>query len=424
MSAFLTAATIFFGSYAVIVSEKIHRTTVAAFGAVLMILFGVITQEQAIEGVDFNTIGLLVGMMIIVAISKGSGLFQYIALWFARLAKGEPMRILIYFAIITAVFSALLDNVTTVLLLVPVTFVITNNLKINPLPFLVTEILLSNIGGAATLIGDPPNIIIGSAANLSFMDFAINLGPASLIIGTVTIIIVRFIWRNSLTTTEEDKQKILSFEPKEAIKDYKLLWKSLFTLAITIGLFVAHSALHLEAATVALAGAALILLITMDDPEHCLRDVEWVTIFFFAGLFVLVKGIEEVHLIAMAAEWMLNVTGGDTTSMTLLVLWGSSIASAIVDNIPFVTAMVPLIQDLSHSISPEALSTLWWALALGADIGGNGTLVGASANLVVAGMAQKEGYKLGFKDYLKIGPALTLVAMLIATAYIWFRYLM
>ena len=421
ISTFAIALTVFVGSFAVIVSEKIHRTTIAVFGAVLMVLLGVLNQEMAIHGIDFNTLGLLVGMMVIVAISKNSGIFQYVALWFARFAKGDPMKILIYFGLITAIFSALLDNVTTVLLMVPVTFVITNHLKISPMPYLITIILLSNIGGAATLIGDPPNIIIGSAAGFSFMDFVYNLGPVVVVISAVTLLLVKFVFAKRMKTTEEAKQKILSFNPKDAITDVPLLIRSLIALGVTILLFVMHGFLHLEAATVALAGAAFLLMMTLDHPEHCLKEVEWVTIFFFAGLFVLVAGIEHVGLIEMAAEGMIDLTGGDNTKLVFATLWGGAFFSAIVDNIPFVTAMSPLIQSLGER--GFEITTLWWALALGADIGGNGSLVGASANLVVAGMAEKDGHKLGFKEFLKYGPAFTLVAMIIATAYVWFRYL-
>lgn len=419
---FLLAVGVFLASYVIIISERIHRTVVALSGAILMILLGIINQEQAIEGVDFNTLGLLIGMMIIVGVAKDSGMFQYVAIWVSKLGRGKPVPIFMLLTLTVALFSALLDNVTTVLLMIPVTFVIANNLKINPKGFLIGAILLSNIGGTATLIGDPPNILIGSAADLSFNDFLVNLAPISLVITVVTILLLRWWYRKTLVAQPGAEQSIMAFRPSEAITDAKLLVKSLIVIGLVLIGFITHSLTHLEGATIALAGAALMFLLTMNDPEHHLKEVEWTTIFFFIGLFILVVGLEHVGAIRMMAEKLLEVTGGDPTATTLTVLWGSAILSAIVDNIPFVATMIPLIQDIGV-ISGLALGPLWWALALGADIGGNATIIGASANVVVSGMAQREGHKLGFIEYLKVAVPMTTVALILCTVYVWVRYL-
>ena len=422
MNTFVAAIAIFLAAYAIIISEKVHRTVVALTGAVLMILMGILNQEQAIEGVDFNTLGLLIGMMVVVGIAKDSGMFQYVAIWASKMGRGKPLPILVLLGIITAVFSAFLDNVTTVLLMVPVTFVVANNLKLNPKPFLFSAILLSNIGGTATLIGDPPNILIGSAAGLSFNDFLVNLAPISLVVTAVTLGLLCLIFRRSLVATSEAQSAIMAFNPEEAISDRRLLVKSLIVLGIVLAGFFTHSVTHLEAATIALGGAALLLLLTMNDPEEHLRGVEWTTIFFFIGLFVLVSGLVHVGAIRLLAEKLLTLTGGDLTVTALAVLWGSAVFSAIVDNIPFVATMIPLVKDIG-AISGLSLGPLWWALALGADIGGNATIVGASANVVVSGMAEREGHRIGFMEYMKLAAPLTFVGLLLCSGYLYLRYL-
>ena len=422
MNSFLLAVLVFVVSYAIIISEKVHRTVIALAGAIVMILLGIVHQEAAIEGIDFNTLGLLIGMMVLVGIAKDSGMFQYVALMAAKVAKGKPIRIFILLGLITALFSALLDNVTTVLLMVPVTFVIANNLKLNPKPFLFSAILLSNIGGTATLIGDPPNILIGSAANLSFNDFLFNLAPISIVVILATSFMLYLIYRKDLKKANPDAaRKFLKFDPKQAITDVPLLKKSLFVIGLVLIGFLTHSATGLEGATIALGGAALLLLLTMNDPEKHLHEVEWTTIFFFAGLFVLVVGLEEVGAIHLLAEQLIVLTHGDPATTVYALLWGSAIFSAIVDNIPFVATMIPLIQNIGD-LTGIALAPLWWALALGADIGGNMTLVGASANVVVSGMAHKEGHKIGFLEYMKVAVPLTLVALIICTVYVGIRY--
>lgn len=419
---FYIAIGVFLTTYAIIISEKLHRTIVALFGATLMILLAIINQEAAIEGIDFNTLGLLIGMMVIVGIAKDSGMFQYVAIQAAKLGKGRPIPIFMLLGGIVALFSAFLDNVTTVLLMVPVTFVLTNNLKVNPKPYLIGTILLSNIGGAATLIGDPPNILIGSAANLSFNAFLVNLAPVCLVIIVATLAMLYFKYRSQLVSSGESAEAIMKFDAREAITDKPLLIKSLLVLSLVIVGFITHSITHIEGATIAMGGAALLLLLTVHDPEEHLRNVEWGTIFFFIGLFILVTGLEHVGAIRMMAEKLIEVTAGDMTATTLTILWGSAIFSAVVDNIPFVATMIPLIKDVG-AITGLPLGPLWWALALGADIGGNATLVGASANVVVSGIASREGHKIGFWEYMKVAIPLTVVGLLIATVYMYVRYL-
>ena len=374
--ALIVGILIFTISYITIVSEKINRTIVALLGAVLMILFQVVSQESA-----FNTLGLLIGMMIIVNIIKRTGLFQYLAIKTAKISKGDPLKIIVYFSIITAIASGLLDNVTTILLIVPVSLVISDTLKINPLPFIIAEILTANIGGAATLIGDPPNIMIGSFTGFSFTDFVINLAPLMLIIFIVTIMIIKFIYRKTLIVTDEAKAKILAMDEKLAIRDKRLLIKSLIVLFITITGFSLAEQIGLESATVAIFGAAALLLISRIEPEEILSEVEWGTIFFFGGLFILVGALESIGVISILAEKLLTLTKGDLNITTLIVLWMSAILSAFLDNIPYVATMIPLVNEM-ESLSQFNFEPVWWALSIGACLGGNGTIIGASANVV------------------------------------------
>ncbi|MFH1536989.1 MAG: ArsB/NhaD family transporter [Patescibacteria group bacterium] len=424
-AAHVTAALlIFLACYGLIISEKIHRTIVALLGASLLIIVGIFldfyNQHEAVSAIDFNTIGLLVGMMIIVEILKHTGLFQYIAIKSAKLVKGKPWGIMVVFAGITAIASAFLDNVTTVLLMVPITIVICDHLKISPKPFLLVEILMSNIGGAATLIGDPPNILIGSAANLSFNDFLLNLGPVILIISILVIPIFKWKYHKQIQTKEEYQNELLKLKEEECIKNPKLLKKALIVLGLVILGFFFHGFLGLEAATIAIFGAALLLLIENDNIEKALEGIEWTTIFFFIGLFVLVGGLESTGVISWAASGILNLTQNNFVYTSLIILWGSAIFSAFVDNIPFVATMIPLVQDMGSTFSD--LTPMWWALALGACLGGNGALVGASANLVVAGMSEKAGHKISFIEFLKIGFFIMIFTVAIANIYLWLRY--
>ena len=419
--------------YAAIMMEKFNRAVLSILGAGLMILSGVLTQEAAIRGIDFNTIGLLTGMMVIVAISQKTGMFQYVAIRAAKAAGGRPWGILVMLAIVTAVFSAFLDNVTTVLLIAPVTLLITDALGVNPYPFLFSQILASNIGGTATLIGDPPNIMIGSQARLSFYDFLLNLTPIIPVIMLVTLGLIWLLFGRSMRATPEAQKLIMEFNEREAIEDAALLRKCLLVLALVIGGFTAAHALHLEPATIALFGAALLLLLqTWGQDLHAkdkafegvMAEVEWTTIFFFVGLFVIVTGVERVGVIAWLAHKTLALTGGDFNATAAAILWISAIASAVIDNIPFVATMIPLIQNMAPSFGgPEAIEPLWWALALGACLGGNGSLIGASANLIVAGFAQRAGHPIGFLQFTRHAFALMLVSIVISHAYLYLRYL-
>ncbi|MDD2422091.1 MAG: ArsB/NhaD family transporter [Heliobacteriaceae bacterium] len=416
------AVAIFLVTYAVIISEKIHRMVIAMFGAALMLVLGVLNQEAAVLAIDFNTLGLLIGMMLIVSITRRTGVFEYLAVKAAKAVGGKPAGIMVMLCVITAIASALLDNVTTVLLIVPVTFSITRELDLNPVPFLIAEVLSSNIGGTATLIGDPPNIMIGSAVGLTFNDFLFNLAPVAVVIQAVILVILYFLFRGQFAVSPAAQKKILALNENEQIKDFLLLKQSLSILALTVAGFVLHGWLGLESATIALTGAMLLLIITKEEPEDVLLHVEWPTIFFFIGLFIVVGGLENVGVITWIAEKSLAVTGGNPGATVGLVLWLSAIASAFVDNIPFVATMIPLLKTMGQ-MTTLPMDTLWWSLALGACLGGNGTIIGASANVIVAGLAEKSGYPLSFRGFMKIGFPLMLLSVLLAHGYIWLRYL-
>ena len=420
------AVVIFVAAYALIISEKVHRTIVGIFGAMLMIIFGILDQETAIHHIDFNTLGLLMGMMIIVNVTSETGLFNFLAIWAAKKVKARPVHLLVALSIITAVCSALLDNVTTVLLTVPITFSITQQLKVDVKPFLISQILSSNIGGTATLIGDPPNIMIGSAVGLSFMDFVNNVTLVSIIIFIVVEALLVALYGSKLKTQPELQDKVMRLDETSQITDSALLKKCLGVIFFTIGMFVLHSTLHLETATAALTGAGLLLLITFTRNEamiaKALSKVEWLAIFFFAGLFVLVGALVETGVIKMLAEEAMKITGGDSSATAILVLWMSAFASAFIDNIPFVATLIPLIQDMG-AMGMSNLEPIWWSLALGACLGGNGTLIGASANVVVASMASQRGKPISFIDFMKIALPVMTLTIAISNVYIWLRYL-
>lgn len=420
------AGIIFILMYVVIVSEKIHRTVAAMLGAVLMMLVGILDQDTALHHVDFNTLGLLVGMMVLVGVTSHTGLFDYVAIKAAKVAKAEPRRIMVYLGIITAVFSGFLDNVTTVLLMVPVTFSITRKLHLNPMPFLLTQIIASNVGGTATLIGDPPNIMIGSAVKeLTFMMFIENLAPIAIIDLIVVIILMEFIYKKGLNTTPELKAELMKMDENKALKDRKLLSRSLFVLALVILGFFTHSLIHIESSLIALSGGFLLLLLAGGSHhlvETTMKSVEWATIFFFIGLFIAVGGLIETGIISDLAKEAVALTGGDVTATSLLVLWLSALVSSVLDNIPFVATMIPLIQNMG-AMGVSNLEPVWWSLALGACLGGNGTLVGASANLIVAGLAAERGVKITFINYFKIGFPIMLLTIALSTVYVYIRYL-
>ncbi|MCX7747451.1 MAG: ArsB/NhaD family transporter [Clostridia bacterium] len=414
--------TIFILTYVFIIWEKFDRAVVALSGAALMILFKILQQEDAFREIDFNTIGLLIGMMIIVMITKRSGIFEYLAVKLVKLAKADPFKIIILLSLATGLLSALLDNVTTILLILPVTLSIAEDLKINPVPFIIAEVFASNVGGTATLIGDPPNILIGSAVGFSFTDFLINDAVIAIPMLFLTTLIFAFVYRKKLITGEEVKKKVMAFDEKEFLKDKTLMIKSIAVLGVVIILFLFHSVLHYESATVAMSGAIFLLLISGLKPETILHEVEWKTIFFFAGLFMLVGGLKETGVIKQLAEGVLDLTNQDIVLTTLAILWVSAIASAFIDNIPFVTTMIPLIMHLG-TISDMNIQPLWWALSLGACLGGNGTIIGASANVIAVGIAEEHGYKITFGKFFKAAFPLMLLTIVIASVYMFFAYL-
>lgn len=426
------ATTILCLAYVFIISEKLNRAVIALLGAGLMIIIGVLNQDLAVEGIDFNTIFLLIGMMVIVGIMKDSGVFQYVAILSAKLVRGNPRLLLIVLSVITAVFSALLDNVTTVMLIVPITLLLTEQLKLNPYIFLVAQIFASNIGGMATLIGDPPNILIGSAVGFSFMDFVYNTGPASLIIMIVMIGFFDLVWGRKLTTTLKARAHLINYKPEEALTDKPLLMKSLFVLALVIFGFVWGHGHGIEPGTTALTGAALLMLLTIfkfdaETQTHkvhkALGEVEWETIFFFIGLFMLVYGVEHAGLLSLLGSKLLDLTGGDLALTGFVVLWASAIFSAIVDNIPFVATMIPLLESTADSFGGmDKIEPLWWCLALGACLGGNGSIIAASANVMVASFAERAGHRISFMKFLKLAFPMMIATIAIAHVYVKFVY--
>jgi len=418
------AIIVFLIVYALILSEKVHRTIAALIGGMILILSGVLAQETAIEHIDFNTLGLLVGMMIVVGITRKTGVFEYLGLKAVRMAKGEPIRILIALASVTALLSAFLDNVTTVLLIVPIVFSINEKLKLNIIPFLIAMIFASNIGGTATLIGDPPNIMIGSQTHLGFMDFIWNLAPVILVIHVATMAVFYFIYRHKMQISKELKADLMKIDPLLAIKDSALLRKCLVVLSLILIGFFTHQALHLESATIALSGGVLLMFIAKEEPEEVLLSVEWPSIFFFIGLFIVVGGLIETGIIDSLAKLAMTATAGNLKLTGMLILWFSAIASAFVDNIPFVATMIPLIHTMGTlgGISPTGLEPFFWALSLGACLGGNGTLIGASANVIVAGMAEKNGTHIRFIPYMIFAFPLMLLSVFISMVYLLIFY--
>ena len=433
LSPIWVATTLFVLTYVVIMADKLNRAIVALLGAGLLILVGVMNQEEAMEAVDWNTLGLLLGMMLIVNITRRSGLFQYVAIWSAKKVDARPWGILLMMSTVTAVFSAFLDNVTTVLLTVPVTLLITDELKVKPYPYLFAQIFASNIGGTATLIGDPPNIMIGSATGLTFNDFALALTPVIIVVFVATMIPLYYIWGRHLRATDENRRHVMSFNENEAITEPRLLKQSLAVIALVIAGFMLQRQTGIEPATTAIFGAAVLLLLdnlgkdseTQSKNVHgALSEAEWITLMFFLGLFILVFGVQKTGLINLLADALLKATGGNFNVTALAILWASAILSAFIDNIPFVATMIPLIKAMGPSLGGDAaLLPLWWSLSLGACLGGNGTLIGASANLVVAGLAERAGTTFRFVEFLKVAFPLMLISIVISHAYLYLRYL-
>ncbi len=418
---------VFVVAYLLIATEKIPKMTAALAGAGLVLAFGVVGAADVFysrdTGIDWDVILLLVGMMIIVAVLRRTGVFEYVAIWAAKRAKGSPLRIMILLVLITAVASAFLDNVTTVLLIAPVTLLVCDRLGIDAVPFLIAEVLASNIGGTATLIGDPPNIIIASRAGLTFNDFLVHMAPIVVIVLIAFTLVLPWLFRGSFTVDPARVADVMELNEREAIRDTRLLIKCAIVLAAVLTAFVTHSTLHLEPSVVALLGAGILVLISGSRPQHYLDGVEWETLLFFAGLFVMIGALVKTGVIARLAQAATDITGGHALPAVMLILVVSALLSGVIDNIPYVATMSPLVLDLSRSIAdPVHSEALWWSLALGADLGGNMTAVGASANVVVLGIAARAGTPISFWEFTRKGAVVTVITIALAAPYLWLRY--
>ena len=414
------AGAVFAVSYVAIATERFDRTLIALLGGLLLILLGVIDQHAAFAAIDFNVIFLLAGMMVIANALGRTGFFEWLGMRAVYASHAEPFRLLVLLAIVTAVLSAFLDNVTTVVLMAPVALVTARRLDVSPYPFLISQIIASNIGGTATLIGDPPNIMIGSAAGLDFGAFVLNLGPVVVLILAAYLVTLRFSFQDGLSVSAERREALLAAPPEQLIRDPRLLAQSLLILGLTTLGFLIHAALGVEAATVALLGATLLLLISGLEAHDAFREIEWSTLLFFVGLFILVEGVVEVGIIAAVAD-TLAATGGPIGVMAIGLVWVSALASAVVDNIPYTATAIPVVERLVADGLPA--QPLWWALALGACLGGNLTLVGASANVVVANVAARAGYPIRFMEFFRHGAVVVIESLVISSAYLWLRYL-
>jgi Na+/H+ antiporter NhaD/arsenite permease-like protein len=416
----LVATAIFVLTYAVIAAEKAHKTVVALLGAMVLLLLGILNETEAFAAIDLNVIFLLVGTMILANVIRHTGIFQWLAIRSVKMARGDPYLILVLLSAVTAIISAFLPNVTTVILIVPVTLFVTESLHLDPIPFLVSEILASNIGGTMTLIGDPPNIIIGSAANLSFVDFLTNTAPIAVLILLVYLGAARWFLRHSFVVDKKAAELVMNLDETTVITNTPLLRKSLIVLGLTVLGFLFHQQLGVLPSTVALGGAAVLLLWTGFPVHEAFEQVEWTTIFFFVGLFILVAGVAQVGALDLVAKGAAAVTAGNGSLAAVLILWLSAFLSSLIDNVPYTAAMVPVVRELGQTIP---IMPLWWSLALGACLGGNATVVGASANVAVAQIAERGGQPISFGRYLGYGVPVTIMSMVLCTAYIWIRYL-
>jgi Na+/H+ antiporter NhaD/arsenite permease-like protein len=415
------AAAIFVVAYVLIATERWDRTAVALVGGLLVVLFGVLDQQEAFAAIDLNVIFLLAGMMVIASVLARTGFFELLALHSVRLSRGHPIRLLLILAAVTAVLSALLDNVTTVLLMTPIIFSVAKRLDVPPMPYLLASVFASNIGGTATLIGDPPNILIGSAAGLGFGDFLLNLAPVVILVFLVFAGIMTLSFRSHLKVPDERRENALERAEGTAIKDRPLLYRTLIVTSATIAGFLVHGPLGLEPATIALLGAAALMLVADLDVAETLKEIEWSTLFFFVGLFMLVEGLVATGIVTRAADALAEATAGNAAVATIALLWFSAFASAIVDNIPYTATAIPVVGRLVDS--GMHTDALWWALSLGACLGGNLTIVGASANVVVANIADRAGHPIRFAEFLRYGAAVFASSLVIASAYLWVRYL-
>ena len=418
-------------AYIFIATEKIPKVTIALLGAGITIFLGLVSQTRVLDGVlnptyfvqyiDFNVIFLLVSMMIIVNITTRSGVFSYLANELLKMTKGHPVLILIALGIFTAVVSAFLDNVTTAILIMPITFAIARKLEIDPIPYLLTEVFASNIGGTATLIGDPPNIIIGSAAGFSFMDFVSNLTLVVAVILIAVLAVMVLFFRKKLATTAEKMKEAANIDNTHTITDVPLMVRSMIVLALVILGFVTHDITHIETCVAAMLGASFLLL--FEKPTDILRDVEWNTIFFFIGLFIIIGGVEASGGIKLMAEWILRVTQGSQEAASMLILWASGIISGIIDNIPYTATMSPMLVEIQKTMGADYTTPLWWCLSLGACLGGNMTMIGAAANVIVSESAAKEGHPMFFLRFMKYGVIVVAISLIISSLYINLRYM-
>jgi Na+/H+ antiporter NhaD/arsenite permease-like protein len=417
---------VFVAAYGLIISEKIHRVGAALGGAALMLAIGATDDKSAFysehSGVDWNVIFLLLGMMMIVGVLKKTGMFEYLAIWSVKRAKAKPFRVMVMLIVITAVASALLDNVTTVLLIAPVTFLVCERLALPVAPFLIAEVLASNIGGMATLVGDPPNIIIASRADLSFNDFLVHLAPLSIVLIVVLVALCRFMFRKVFVYDPERAEEVMALEEREAIKNPRMLVQGLIVLALVVAGFVLHPVLHYEPSVVALLGAGLLIAISSAETGEVLGEVEWPTLAFFAGLFIMIGGLIETGVIGEVSKGLADAIGDNELGGSMLLLGASATLSGIVDNIPYVATMAPITSDLVTSMGGSGDHVMWWALAIGADLGGNATAIGASANVVVLGIAERNRQPISFWQFTKYGLVVTAVTVGISLVYVWLRY--
>ena len=418
----MLAAGIFVVTYALIATDRVDKTVLALLGGLAMVVFRVIDQEEAFAAIDFNVIFLLAGMMALAGILRRTGFFQWVAIRAVKVAGGDPFRLLAVLSVVTAVLSAFLDNVTTVVLIAPVTLYIATVLRVSPVPFLISEILASNIGGTATLIGDPPNILIGSASGLDFAAFLVNMSPPAIVSFLAFVATVRFMFRRDIEVHADVREAVLALDEREVISDPRLLRLSVAVIGLTIAGFLLHGTFGYEPATIALLGATVLMLLARMEPDEVLREIEWPTLFFFVGLFMLVEGIVHVGIIDGLANGLFELTDGNTGVTAIGLLWLSGIASAIVDNIPYTATMIPLVQQLGES--GIAIEPLWWSLALGACLGGNATIIGASANVVVANLAARAGHPIAFRTFARYGVVIVVESLVIASVYVWLRYLL
>lgn len=429
MTLMLLALIIFGLAYLFIITEWINKMLAAMIGGFLIIVTGIVSQHTAFAAIDWNVIFFLIGMMMVISVMRQTGLFMFLAIKTAKLAKGMPLRVMMYMYLGTAFISAFLGSVTTIMILVPIVLLIAAELKITPVPFIITMIIASNFGGAATMIGDPPNIMIGSATDYTFIDFMLNLTPPVLIITFSSLLLIWLLYRKGMVVTNQNRAKLMEFNETSLITNPRMMVWSLIVLALMLAALSLQSVLKVETATIAMsAGLLLLLMNNRKKVENVLvHDIDWVTIFFFIGLFMIVESLVETGFIDALANRVLIATGGEPRATSMAILWISGVFSSIVDNVPFVASMIPLLEKIgtvfhANHLPPEAMDPLWWSLSLGTCLGGNGTMIGASANIVAIGIASHNGYKISFGEYTKIGAIFTLNAMLISSVYVWFRY--